>query len=107
MAATIATPIAATTGTFAFHVVVADLDHALGPERHEREILAGVLARPFVSPWRAVAGYVGGPVPRMIVESGDEGRRKMDELREHFGLKPEDLNIDLGPLGPVLPTDPS
>ena len=31
---------------------------------------------------------------------------KMDELREHFGLKPEDLNIDLGPLGPLLPTDP-
>ena len=32
---------------------------------------------------------------------------KMAELREHFGLKPEDLNIDLGPLGPLLPTDPA
>jgi hypothetical protein len=32
---------------------------------------------------------------------------KMDELREHFDLKPEDLNIDLGPLGPLLPTDPA
>src|SRR3954471_2823994 len=30
---------------------------------------------------------------------------KMAELREHFDLKPEDLNIDLGPLGPLLPTD--
>jgi hypothetical protein len=30
---------------------------------------------------------------------------KMDELREHFGLEPEDLNIDLGPLGPLLPRD--
>ena len=30
---------------------------------------------------------------------------KMTELREHFGLEPEDLNIDLGPLGPLLPTD--
>jgi hypothetical protein len=30
-----------------------------------------------------------------------EGR--MTELREHFGLKPEDLNLDLGPLGPLLP----
>jgi len=30
---------------------------------------------------------------------------KMDELREHFELKPEDLNIDLGPLGPLLSTD--
>lgn len=29
-----------------------------------------------------------------------EGR--MAELRDHFGLKPEDLNIDLGPLGPLL-----
>ena len=27
---------------------------------------------------------------------------KMDELREHFGLEPEDLNIDLGPLGTLL-----
>ncbi|MDF3293019.1 gas vesicle protein K [Streptomyces silvisoli] len=30
---------------------------------------------------------------------------QMTELREHFGLKPEDLNIDLGPLGPLLPWD--
>lgn len=27
----------------------------------------------------------------------------MTELREHFGLAPEDLNIDLGPLGTLLP----
>ncbi|MGN9810581.1 gas vesicle protein K [Micromonospora sp. BQ11] len=26
-------------------------------------------------------------------------------LRDHFGLSPEDLNLDLGPLGPLLPTD--
>jgi hypothetical protein len=32
---------------------------------------------------------------------------KMAELREHFDLRPEDLNIDLGPLGPLLPTDPA
>lgn len=30
---------------------------------------------------------------------------KMEELRQHFGLRPEDLNIDLGPLGPLLPRD--
>jgi hypothetical protein len=30
---------------------------------------------------------------------------KMTELREHFGLEPEDLNIDLGPLGPLLSSD--
>jgi gas vesicle protein GvpK len=27
----------------------------------------------------------------------------MTELREHFGLRPDDLNIDLGPLGDLLP----
>lgn len=26
----------------------------------------------------------------------------MTELREHFGLEPGDLNLDLGPLGPLL-----
>ena len=28
---------------------------------------------------------------------------RMTELRDHFGLAPEDLNLDLGPLGPLLP----
>jgi hypothetical protein len=28
---------------------------------------------------------------------------RMTHLREHFGLTPDDLNIDLGPLGPLLP----
>jgi hypothetical protein len=27
---------------------------------------------------------------------------KMEELRDHFGLTPEDLNLDLGPLGRLL-----
>ena len=31
--------------------------------------------------------------------------QKMAELRDHFGLEPEDLNLDLGPLGPLLPYD--
>jgi hypothetical protein len=30
---------------------------------------------------------------------------RMAELREHFGLTREDLNLDLGPLGPLLPYD--
>jgi hypothetical protein len=30
---------------------------------------------------------------------------RMAELVEHFGLERADLNIDLGPLGPLLPTD--
>ena len=29
----------------------------------------------------------------------------MAELREHFGLAEDDLNLDLGPLGPLLPRD--
>jgi len=28
---------------------------------------------------------------------------RMALLRERFGLSPEDLNLDLGPLGPLLP----
>ena len=28
--------------------------------------------------------------------------QRMEELREHFGLEPEDLNLDLGPLGHLL-----
>jgi len=31
----------------------------------------------------------------------------MAELRDHFGLDPADLNIDLGPLGTLLPTESS
>lgn len=31
----------------------------------------------------------------------------MDELCEHFGLSRADLNLDLGPLGHLLPTDQS
>jgi Gas vesicle protein K len=31
--------------------------------------------------------------------------QRMAELREHFGLTTEDLNLDLGPLGPLLPRD--
>ncbi|MDI2125408.1 gas vesicle protein K [Yinghuangia seranimata] len=30
---------------------------------------------------------------------------RMDQLRERFGLTPEDLNLDLGPLGTLLPRD--
>ena len=29
----------------------------------------------------------------------------MDELTEQFGLTASDLNLDLGPLGPLLPRD--
>jgi hypothetical protein len=29
----------------------------------------------------------------------------MAELRDRYGLRPEDLNLDLGPLGTPLPRD--
>lgn len=32
---------------------------------------------------------------------------RLSELRSTFGLRPEDLNIDLGPLGPLLPRESS
>ncbi len=30
---------------------------------------------------------------------------RMAELCDHFGLEHRDLNLDLGPLGPLLPTE--
>jgi Gas vesicle protein K len=30
---------------------------------------------------------------------------RMAELRDHFGLTVDDLNLDLGPLGPLLPRE--
>jgi hypothetical protein len=30
---------------------------------------------------------------------------RMDQLKERFGLDDQDLNLDLGPLGPLLPRD--
>ncbi|MEV0281261.1 gas vesicle protein K [Streptomyces sp. NPDC050610] len=32
---------------------------------------------------------------------------RMTELRERYGLSAADLNLDLGPLGPLLPPEPS
>jgi hypothetical protein len=29
---------------------------------------------------------------------------RMEELCERYGVEPEELNIDMGPLGPLLPT---
>jgi hypothetical protein len=48
-----------------------------------------------------------GDLPEETVERLGLGLMRleeaMDELREYFGLRPEDLNIDLGPLGNLLP----
>ena len=56
---------------FTFHVVVADLD-ALRSQRHERQVRAGVPAGAIVAAWCAFAALVGGPIPGMAVEGGDE-----------------------------------
>jgi hypothetical protein len=48
-----------------------------------------------------------GDLPEETVERLGLGLMRleeaMDDLREHFGLRPEDLNLDLGPLGDLLP----
>lgn len=47
-----------------------------------------------------------GDLPEETVEKLGLGLMRLEEamadLREYFGLQPEDLNIDLGPLGPLL-----
>lgn len=47
-----------------------------------------------------------GDLPEETVERLGLGLMHLEEavaeLREHFGLRPEDLDIDLGPLGPLL-----
>ena len=54
-----------------------------------------------------------GDLPDETVENLGLGLMRLEEamtdLREYFGLCPEDLNIDLGPLGSLLrpPTDAS
>jgi hypothetical protein len=71
-----------------------------------------VVAVVFAPRWRAVmrgAGVDRGDLTDEQIERIGATltllEEKMTELREHFGLEPEDLNIDLGPLGPLLSTD--
>jgi hypothetical protein len=56
---------------------------------------------------QAIRRVEAGDLPDETVERLGLGLMRLEEamadLREHFGLKPEDLNIDLGPLGPLLP----
>jgi len=55
---------------------------------------------------QAIRRVEAGDLPAETVERLGLGllhlERAMDELREHFGLSPEDLNVDLGPLGALL-----
>src|ERR1700722_19944969 len=52
------------------HVVVAALDHQLRPQRVEGEVLAGVPSGVLVLARGALAGFVGGPIPRVVLEAG-------------------------------------
>ena len=56
---------------------------------------------------QAIRRVEAGSLPDETVERLGLGLMRleeaMDELREYFGLRPEDLNIDLGPLGSLLP----
>jgi hypothetical protein len=60
---------------------------------------------------QAIRRVEAGDLPEETVERLGLGllhlEQAMEELREHFGLTPEDLNVDLGPLGSLLaPPDP-
>jgi hypothetical protein len=56
---------------------------------------------------QAIRRIDAGDLPEETVEELGVGlmhlEEAMDELREHFGLEPGDLNLDLGPLGKLLP----
>jgi hypothetical protein len=56
---------------------------------------------------QAIRRVEADDLPAETVERLGLGLMRLEEamadLREHFGLEPEDLNIDLGPLGPLLP----
>ena len=51
-----------------------------------------------------------GDLPEETIERLGVGLMRfeeaMGEVREYFDLRPEDLNLDLGPLGPLLPREP-
>ena len=56
---------------------------------------------------QAIRRVEAGDLPEETVERLGLGLLRLDEamteLREYFGLRAEDLNIDLGPLGNLLP----
>jgi hypothetical protein len=56
---------------------------------------------------QAIRRVEAGDLPDETVERLGLGLMRLEEamteLREHFGLRAEDLNIDLGPLGSMLP----
>src|SRR5215472_16394569 len=56
----------------ALHVVVTDLDHALRAQRDERQVLVRVPPAEHGRPRGPLGGLLLGPVPRVLVERGDQ-----------------------------------
>ena len=79
------------------------------PESVERGLVTLVELLRQLMERQALRRVEQGTLPEEKVE--DIGRtlmaldERMSELTEHFGLTREDLNLDLGPLGPLLPGD--
>jgi hypothetical protein len=104
--------------------LVADLDDAGGrldetgaltrvgtdPENVERglaqlvltivELLRQLMERQAIR--RMEAGSLSDDQVERMGETFMKLEQRMEELREHFGLRPEDLNLDLGPLGRLM-----
>src|SRR5271165_6178596 len=64
----------------ALHVVVADLDHALRAQRDERQVLVRVPPAGHGRPRGALPGLVLRPVPRVLVEGGDQRLQLAEQL---------------------------
>ncbi len=93
--------------------VVEDLDRArihADPETAERglaqlvltivELIRGLMERQAIR--RMESGSLSDDEIERMGETFMTLDRRMAELRDHFGLAPEDLNLDLGPLGKLL-----
>jgi len=56
---------------------------------------------------QAIRRIDAGDLPEEKIEELGVGLMYLEDamvqLREHFGLEPSDLNLDLGPLGTLLP----
>lgn len=87
---------------------------ALEPERPEQGLVSLVLAvvellRQLMERQALRRLDAGGLTEAQIEQLGSGLQaleQRMAELRDHFGLTEQDLNLDLGPLGTLLPTDP-
>src|ERR1700734_2241819 len=64
----------------AFHVVVADLEYAFGPQRDERQVLGRVPPAALGLARGALTPMVPGPVPRMPVERSDQRLQFAEQL---------------------------